>query len=83
MASRLHRDVDGRQGPAATRGDQGMSVATIAGKPVHVDEEGFLTDPTEWDEELAKTLASNIGIELTERHWAAIQFPRRDYTANG
>ena len=41
-----------------------MTVAMIADREVHVDEEGFLTDPTEWDETLANVLAGNIGIEL-------------------
>jgi sulfur relay (sulfurtransferase) DsrC/TusE family protein len=31
-----------------------MPVATMQGREIHVDEEGFLTDPSEWDEELAK-----------------------------
>lgn len=60
-----------------------MSVATIAGRELHVDAEGFLTDPAEWDEALAKTLAANIGLELTEAHWKAIHFARQDYQANG
>lgn len=60
-----------------------MSVATIAGREVHVDAEGFLTDPAEWDEALAETLAANIGLELTDAHRKAIQFARRDYQENG
>jgi tRNA 2-thiouridine synthesizing protein E len=60
-----------------------MTVATIQGRDVHVDAEGFLTDPGEWDEQLAQTLAANIGIELTEGHWAAIRFARTDYMAVG
>lgn len=54
-----------------------MPVATMAGREVHVDEEGFLTAPTEWNEELAVQLARNIGIdELTEDHWKVIRFAR-------
>ncbi|HIE22014.1 MAG TPA: TusE/DsrC/DsvC family sulfur relay protein [Acidimicrobiia bacterium] len=60
-----------------------MSVATIGGVDVHVDEEGFLTDPEEWTEELAETLAANIGIELTDRHWEVIRFLRKDYFDQG
>lgn len=60
-----------------------MTVATIEGRDVHVDAEGFLTDPAEWDEQLAQTLAANIGIELTDSHWAAIRFARADFVANG
>ena len=60
-----------------------MTVATMAGREVHVDAEGFLTDPSEWDEDLARTLAANIDLELTEAHLAAIRFAREDHTANG
>ena len=31
-----------------------MPVTTIDGRQIHVDDEGFLTDPTEWDEDLGR-----------------------------
>jgi TusE/DsrC/DsvC family sulfur relay protein len=60
-----------------------MTTTTIDGHTVHVNEEGFLTDPAEWDEQLAKALAAQIGIDLTEEHWNAIRFLREDYVAQG
>ncbi len=60
-----------------------MALATMANREIHVDEEGFMTEFDEWDEELAKVLAGNIGIELTDAHWPAIKFLRDDYKANG
>jgi tRNA 2-thiouridine synthesizing protein E len=60
-----------------------MSVATIAGVDVHVDEEGFMTEPSEWTEEIGKQLAANIGIELTEDHWQVIKFLREDFEETG
>ncbi len=60
-----------------------MSVATLSGRQVHVDEEGFLTDYDEWDEELARSLAASIGIELTETHMRVIRFLRADYKTTG
>ena len=51
------------QSPAQTRRSE-MPVTTIDGRPVHVNEEGFLTDPNEWDEALGKALAAQIGIDL-------------------
>ena len=60
-----------------------MSLATIAGNEVHVDDEGFMTEYDEWNEELAETLAANIGIELTDGHWQAIRFLRDDYKVEG
>ncbi len=56
-----------------------MTSTTIAGHTVDVNEEGFLTDPTQWSEELAPELARAIGLELTEPHWALIRFLRSDY----
>jgi tRNA 2-thiouridine synthesizing protein E len=60
-----------------------LSLATIAGHEVHVDDEGFMTVYDEWDDELAGQLAANIGIELTDRHFDAIRFLRDDYRAQG
>ena len=61
-----------------------MALTAIAGRDVHVDNEGFLTEYNEWSEELAAQLAKNIGIEeLTEDHWRAIRFLRDDYAAQG
>jgi len=60
-----------------------MPVIEIAGKPVNVNEEGFLTVPSEWNEEIAKVLASQIGVELTPRHWEVIKFLREDFEKEG
>ena len=60
-----------------------MSTTTIAGRQIEVNEEGFLTDPTVWDEQLGAELARLIGIELTEPHWAIVRFLREDYAVQG
>jgi TusE/DsrC/DsvC family sulfur relay protein len=60
-----------------------MPVTTLGGKPVHVNEEGFLTEYDEWDEDLATVLAAQIGIDLTEAHWRVIRFLRKDYEQQG
>jgi TusE/DsrC/DsvC family sulfur relay protein len=60
-----------------------VPVTSIAGREVHVDAEGFLTAYDEWDEELGKQLAAQIGIELTDAHWKAIRFLREDYRNQG
>jgi len=56
-----------------------MSMTTIAGQEVHVNEEGFMTEYDEWTEDLGRELAGNIGIEMTDDHWAVIRFLRSDY----
>ena len=60
-----------------------MPVTTLNNREIHVNEEGFLTDPTEWDEKLAAALAAQIGIELTDEHWNAIRFLRKDFEQLG
>ena len=60
-----------------------MPVTTIDGRQVHVDDEGFLTEYDEWDEDLAKVLAAQIGIDLTDAHWNVIRFLREDYRTQG
>jgi tRNA 2-thiouridine synthesizing protein E len=60
-----------------------MGVATIAEREVHVDDEGFMTEYDEWNEVLGAQLARNIGIEMTEAHWKAIQFLRDDFRTEG
>jgi len=60
-----------------------MPTTTISDRTVHVDDEGFLTDPAEWDEPLATALAEQIGLHLTEEHWEAIHFLRQDHAQRG
>ena len=61
-----------------------MSTATYAGTDVAVNDEGFLTDPAQWREEMAPQIAAAEGItELTERHWQVIKFMRHEYETKG
>jgi tRNA 2-thiouridine synthesizing protein E len=60
-----------------------MPVTTIAGREVHVDDEGFLTEYSEWDETLAAELATNIGVEMTDEHWDVVRFLRTDFAEQG
>ena len=56
-----------------------MPTTTIDGHTIQVDEEGFLTDPGAWSDDLGRALAGQIGIDLTDEHWAAIRFLREDF----
>jgi TusE/DsrC/DsvC family sulfur relay protein len=60
-----------------------MPVTEIQGFAVHVDDEGFLTEYDEWSEDLARELATQIGIELTDAHWKVIRFLREDFKDQG
>jgi len=44
-----------------------------------IDEEGYLIEPSTWNEEVAQHFASLENIALTENHWDAIQFMREYY----
>jgi tRNA 2-thiouridine synthesizing protein E len=55
---------------------------TIAGQDVDVDAEGYLTDMNQWNGEIAKEIASGLNIgELSEKHWAVINWLREQVAA--
>ena len=61
-----------------------MTTTTIGGRQVQIDDEGFMTDPAEWTEDLAPVLAKQAGIdELTPDHWLVIRFLRDDFAEMG
>jgi TusE/DsrC/DsvC family sulfur relay protein len=47
--------------------------------PPNTDEEGYLVDPQDWTEMIAKGFALQENIQLTEDHWDAIRFMREYY----
>jgi len=45
-----------------------------------LDAEGFLSDPEQWNEEIARLLARNDGLqELSQDHWVVIHALREHY----
>jgi len=55
-----------------------MPTKIIAGKNIQVNEEGYMTNPVEWTDEIAVELAKEEGIsELTPAHWKVIEFARQ------
>lgn len=60
-----------------------MPTTTIDRHEIHVDDEGFMTRFDEWTEELGRTLAAQIGIEMGDEHWKAIRFLREDFGGHG
>jgi len=60
-----------------------MPLTTMNGREIHVNDEGFLTEYDEWDEDLAKVLAKNIDIDLTDEHWRVLRFLRDDFKSQG
>ena len=59
-----------------------MATRVIAGKEVQVNDEGFMTDATEWNKDIAAAIAVEEGIpELTVDHWTVIDWAR-DHAKN-
>jgi dissimilatory sulfite reductase related protein len=58
-----------------------MPAIDFNGKQLEVNEEGFLTHPEEWSEELAVFLArvEEHLDQLTDEHWAVIRFIRQHF----
>ncbi len=47
---------------------------TIAGKAITVNEEGYLTDFSQWDEKIGEALAAEANISLSPRHWEVLKY---------
>jgi len=54
------------------------------GKSVDVDEDGFIEDPSVWNEDLANALSKIEGVEaMTEEHWKIVNYLRDYYKQFG
>jgi TusE/DsrC/DsvC family sulfur relay protein len=61
-----------------------MTMTLIADAPVDVDAEGFMTEPEQWNERIARAIAAENGVpELTDRHWLVVNFMRERYLTTG
>ncbi len=54
----------------------------VNGKSIELDDNGNLTDPTAWDQDVARALAAKEGIELTEAHFDVLNYLRSQYFDN-
>lgn len=50
----------------------------VNGQQLETDEEGFLLDPSEWNTDVAQTIARQEKLELTDSRWEIVKFVR-DY----
>ena len=56
-----------------------MPTFTHGDVSIDVDEDGFITDPEKWNDDVAAALATTEGVdELTEDHWKVMHY-LRDY----
>lgn len=54
----------------------------VNGKTIETTETGYLVNTSDWDEDVAKAIAAEEGIELTEQHWDVINYLRDEYFNN-
>lgn len=45
-----------------------------AGKTVSVDKDGYLTDLSQWNKEIAIEIAKEEGVELTDKHFEVLSY---------
>ncbi len=61
-----------------------MTATMIAETSVDVDAEGFLTDPHQWNKQIAEQIARENGIQdLNDRHWLVVNFMRDRFLTTG
>ena len=61
-----------------------MTMTLIGDAQVDVDAEGFMTNPEQWNEQIAESIAAENGVpELSDRHWQVVKFMRERYLATG
>jgi TusE/DsrC/DsvC family sulfur relay protein len=54
-----------------------MKELNVAGNSVKIDEDGFLMDPFQWNEDVARALAAEDELELTDKHFEVLNFLRK------
>lgn len=54
----------------------------IAGKMVNVNDEGYLTDFTQWTKEVGEAIALENNITMTPRHWEVITYLQNEHKNN-
>jgi TusE/DsrC/DsvC family sulfur relay protein len=56
-----------------------MARKVYAGISVEIDEEGYMTDLTEWTKEIAVEIAKEEQINLSDQHFAIMEFLRKRF----
>ncbi|MBL6958718.1 MAG: TusE/DsrC/DsvC family sulfur relay protein [Rhodospirillales bacterium] len=52
----------------------------VNGKTIEHDEEGYITNINEWELDLARAIAVDEGIDMTDEHWEVVNFLREYYS---
>jgi tRNA 2-thiouridine synthesizing protein E len=51
----------------------------IAGKTIDVNEEGYLTNFSQWETAVGEAIATESNINLTPRHWEVINYLQNEF----
>ncbi len=54
----------------------------VNGKTIETTDTGYLVNPLDWDEDVARRIAEGEGITLTQQHWDVINYLRDQYLNN-
>ena len=61
-----------------------MAFIDVQGLQIEIDEDGFIQEPTKWNEAVARALAATEGVtDLGEKHWKVINYLRDYYQKFG
>jgi tRNA 2-thiouridine synthesizing protein E len=61
-----------------------MATFTYPGGSIEVDEDGFMQEPDQWNQDIAKALAVTEGVdELTDDHWIVVNSLRNYFLQFG
>ncbi|MET0026845.1 MAG: TusE/DsrC/DsvC family sulfur relay protein [Candidatus Thiodiazotropha sp.] len=55
----------------------------VNGKTIEADANGYLVDQADWSEDVAKAIADEEGVSLSEKAWDIINYLRDEYFNNG
>ena len=53
-----------------------MATKTLNGHQVEVNDEGYMLNPEQWNKDIASEIAREEGVDLSERHFAIIDYIR-------
>jgi tRNA 2-thiouridine synthesizing protein E len=60
-----------------------VAEVNLGGKMLEVDEDGFIADPSQWNAEVAQSLALTEGVQsLSEAHWKIVNYIRDYFLKN-
>ncbi len=51
----------------------------VNGQTIKLDHEGYLQEPSDWNEDVARSIAEKENIELTDNVWEVVNFVRDYY----